>query len=352
MHEILNTYDRKKKTYEAYAKSLEALLGNLLSHNDVRVHSISVRVKEKDSLSGKIDSKDHYSCLEDITDIVGIRIITYYSDEVDLIAKIIENEFYIDKKNSTDKRKTIAHDRFGYLSLHYIISLKNERVLLTEYSRFKDLKAELQIRSILQHTWAEIEHDIGYKSGIGVPNEIKRQFSRLAGLLELGDSEFINIRDKLKQYAFKVEQDVKNNVPGVPLDKVSLQEYMKASKVINEIAITVKDKFNLTLTEGTTYLNFTLENLEYVNIKTITELDNHMIENKKYIIKKCGIVAERVMKKRGGDSIMAMLIFVYLAQRLIVKTGGREAITKYISKFSSMDREASEVIDELMITFE
>ncbi|HHQ4313719.1 TPA: hypothetical protein ACSP7Z_004401, partial [Serratia fonticola] len=61
---------------------------------------------------------------------------------------------------------------------------------------------------------------------------------------------------------------------------------------------------------------------------------------------------ERVMKKRGGDSIMAMLIFVYLAQRLIVKTGGREAITKYISKFSSMDREASEVIDELMITFE
>ena len=65
-----------------------------------------------------------------------------------------------------------------------------ERMVLRENKAFEGLKCEIQIRSVLQHAWAEIEHDLGYKSELTIPKEVRRSFSRLAGLLELGDKEF------------------------------------------------------------------------------------------------------------------------------------------------------------------
>ena len=72
--------------------------------------------------------------------------------------------------------------RIGYASVHYIASLKGSRTSSPEYSRFQNIKFEVQIRSILQHTWAEIEHDLQYKSQESLPRELRRKFARLAGL--------------------------------------------------------------------------------------------------------------------------------------------------------------------------
>jgi hypothetical protein len=61
---------------------------------------------------------------------------------------------------------------------------------LVEYSTHTGVQFEVQIRSTLQHAWAEIEHDRGYKSEVEVARAVRRRFSRLAGLLELADYEF------------------------------------------------------------------------------------------------------------------------------------------------------------------
>ncbi|TMR94372.1 GTP pyrophosphokinase [Nonomuraea basaltis] len=114
-----------------------------------------------------------------------------------------------------DKRKALDPDRFGYLSLHYVASLDTRRAELAEYKRFANNGFEIQIRSILQHAWAEIEHDLGYKSRLGVPSTTRRRFSRLAGLLELADAEFVSIRDELRLYEKRVESDLANQ-PGRP----------------------------------------------------------------------------------------------------------------------------------------
>ena len=65
---------------------------------------------------------------------------------------------------------------------------------MAEYESVKGVWFEIQIRSILEHSWAEIEHEIVYKSGIEYPIEVLRKFAALAGTLEILDGEFLLLR--------------------------------------------------------------------------------------------------------------------------------------------------------------
>jgi len=88
--------------------------------------------------------------------------------------------------------------------VHYLVSLSPQRVTLPEYARYAGLIAEIQARTILQHAWAEIEHDIQYKSVDTIPTGIRRRFMALAGLLEIADREFQAVQDaddQLRQQA-------------------------------------------------------------------------------------------------------------------------------------------------------
>jgi ppGpp synthetase/RelA/SpoT-type nucleotidyltranferase len=195
LDEFERAYNEAAASFSALAPLAADLVGRLLTEEGIRVHSISRRVKDKESVQRKLASKaDRYSNVKSLTDLLGLRIITYFPDEVDVVASVIEREFAIDRENSVDKRAILDPDRFGYLSLHYIASLDSQRASLTEYKRFAGLKFELQIRSILQHAWAEINHSLGYKSEAVLPKELRRRFFRLAGLLELADDQFLELK--------------------------------------------------------------------------------------------------------------------------------------------------------------
>ena len=162
------------------------------------------RTKEENSFRKKLDGKKgKYTSLGDITDIVGIKIITHFHDDVDAVSSLIRREFQIDEINSVDKRYPMvvtesgkAVNQFGYQSLHLVVSLLDARCQLTEYKPFSAYKCEIQIRSILQHAGAEIEHDLGYKPDTTLSAELSRRFASLSALLEMADREFAAIRDK------------------------------------------------------------------------------------------------------------------------------------------------------------
>jgi len=232
---ILDQYDADKSALDKFAAELERLLRTLLQAGGVKFHSVTSRVKERDSLARKIDGiPPKYSQLADITDVVGLRVITYFEDTVDDVAKIVEREFEVDQENSEDKRQVSDPERFGYASLHYVVRLSAGRVRHEEYRRFSGMKAEIQVRSVLQHAWAEIEHDLGYKSKDVVPYDYRRGFARLAGLLELADSEFVRLRDEIRTYEKDVRRQIEEHPAAVAVDKASLIAYARHDPLVKK----------------------------------------------------------------------------------------------------------------------
>jgi putative GTP pyrophosphokinase len=221
---ILADFDKSNGTYLDFSKNVSDLIEKILVASGISVHSVTWRCKERESFARKLSRVDkQYQGIGDVTDLAAMRITTHFSDDVDRVAKIIEGEFEIDRVNSVDKRIALDPDRFGYQSMHYVVGLSGARKALVENQRFSDLKIEIQIRSILQHAWAEIEHDMGYKSASGIPRDVKRRFARVAGLLELADAEFESIRMSLQAYAGAVVAEIQEDPTSVELDLVSLR---------------------------------------------------------------------------------------------------------------------------------
>lgn len=283
---ILENYKVNHKIYSSLEGMTCSLLSTLLSSQSLHIHSISSRTKSLDSLHGKINRiGKSYNSINDITDIVGIRITTYFSDELDKVSQLISSEFTVDESNSIDKRKSLEPDRFGYMSLHLVVSYKEDRIRLPEYISFSGIKFEIQIRSILQHAWAEIEHDIGYKSTIEVPERLKRKFSRLSGLLELADEEFVSIKSAINNYIEVLPEQLSERPNDVTLDINSLKMFITTSPDIIKIEEDMATVFNCPLREpDDLILSQSLTFLAMMDIKTIEELKGEYSRSSKYII--------------------------------------------------------------------
>jgi ppGpp synthetase/RelA/SpoT-type nucleotidyltranferase len=283
---ILSQFDQNAQRYDAFRQYLESLLPQLIKAANISTHKIETRLKNRNSLEEKIGRPDkNYSDLSQITDICGARIITYFAADVDEIASLLEREFSIDRENSIDKRVYEDPDRFGYASLHYVISLTDERSRLTECSAWKGLKAEIQVRTIIQHAWAEIEHDLGFKSPIAVPRPVKRRFSRLAALLETADDEFAGIKLDLRQYAEHVSAELDNPKAELPIDATSIAELLKTDPLITECdtAIAVGSDRPLVPADDNMCSGLAMQ-LHSVGITTVEELRATITEHKAAII--------------------------------------------------------------------
>ena len=214
---ILEEYRQAKPAAEEAAVKVKSTLEKVFKQSGLIVAAIESRVKTEGSLAGKLELKGaKYASLADITDIVGVRVITFYIDDVDKVASAVERLFKVDWENSVDKRKIHEIDSFGYMSLHYICSMDGF-----------PYRFEIQMRTVLQHAWANMNHDTGYKSGVEIPLEYKRSLSRLSGLLELADEQFSEIRADLADYRRRVQGLVASgNLSEVPLDGDSFRSFL------------------------------------------------------------------------------------------------------------------------------
>jgi putative GTP pyrophosphokinase len=219
--------------YADLASVAARILEECLKHHNIKA-SVQFRAKDPASLGHKsaIPSEadpnrpKYAEPLKQITDLAGVRVITQVLGMLPEINGIIHQEFAV-LEQSDKSLQLIEEEKFGYQSIHYLVKVGAARARLAEYRRFSGAIVELQVRTILQHAWAEIEHDIQYKSSTAYPEEIRRRFMALAGMLEIADREFQAIQGADKQIIDASREKVaRGELSGVEITPLSLKQFL------------------------------------------------------------------------------------------------------------------------------
>lgn len=259
--ERINKYSGERFLYEEYAEQILGILKALIQQQypDLKIASYSKRTKDIESLKKKL-RKDKYNENSEITDLAGVRIITYSKKDISLIAKIIKENFDVDFPNSVNKTLTLGNDKMGYRGDHYVVLFDDNRIRMPENKRFKGLKCEIQVTSLIAHTWSEITHEKGYKFEGELPRELERRKNLLAGMLELADLEMDAYVESYDEYVYNVEQEIEKGCLKYPLNSMSLERYM-AWKFPNISPQIFRD------------MDLILKELKLFGLNTVKELD-------------------------------------------------------------------------------
>ena len=270
IEEVVEKYKNDIEIYENVEIILRHYINDLLNKAveekklDKNSFEIKSRTKAIDSFKGKISRDDkklkYKEPLKEITDLVGLKImLTSLKDEnvvYELLNLALDNN--IDRENSVNKVEELKQSRkFGYLGRHLVVYYDEKMLKVAEHkvnpdihpSNFKGLRAEIQIKTLLQHVWAEVEHKARYKAGEELSDEKKRYFDRLAALIEVADdlfkdlveeSEKINEESKQKiqkeqEEAQEAKKDSKDKVQSPAVSSETIALYLA-----NEI---IKNKF-------------------------------------------------------------------------------------------------------------
>lgn len=227
VEERIKQYSKTRILYEEFAEQVLNILKAIVKQEypDIKIASYSKRAKEVESLRKKL-RKDKYNENSEITDLAGIRIITYSKKDIPLIAEIIERSFEVDIENSVDKTRTLGNDKVGYRGDHYVVSFGKDRGRMPENKKFKGLKCEIQVTSLIAHTWSEITHEKGYKFEGELPEDLKRRKNLLAGMLELADLEMDAYVESFDSYVYKIEQEIERGCLKYQINSMSLERFM------------------------------------------------------------------------------------------------------------------------------
>lgn len=237
VEENIKKYRSIQPVYQNYVIELSDLLITLLKQAGIAYHVVERRAKTVESFADKISSpgKKYKNPIAEITDLAGIRIVLLYLNDIDQVINLIRKNFDIDEANSVNKVEIIPPDQFGYQSVHLIVTLDKKRSLLPEWSSFAGLKAEIQVRTVLQHAWAAISHKLQYKNKTEIPRQLKRRLYRLSGLLELADEEFLGLRNQQEELRGKIATAIDKHDLEVEINRLSLREYLESSQTVKKL---------------------------------------------------------------------------------------------------------------------
>jgi putative GTP pyrophosphokinase len=231
-------YKEKRQGYEDFTHSVRRVLEQLIKDASIDLVAIEYRTKNLESFKEKVDRPEKaqkYQSCKDITDLSGVRVVAFMREEHDKICQIIEKNFVVDPKNSANKEDLLAPDEFGYRSTHFVVSYNGDRLKLPEFTRFAEMKAEVQVRTLLQHAWAAIDWKLRYKTDIGVPNNIRRRLYRISALLESADDDFSRVSRLVQELREDYKKQLEVGDLKMEVNQESLELFLKSSKVVQQL---------------------------------------------------------------------------------------------------------------------
>jgi putative GTP pyrophosphokinase len=194
LEEILKKHDR-------LAPAVHSLLENMLEKEKIEYLSITHRVKSVEGAIEKIQRKSYGDPKRQLTDLSGIRVITYLAD--------------------------LGHDRIGYRSTHFVCTLGEKRDVLPEWESLGNQPFEIQVRTVLQHSWAELAHDRSFKFGAALPTKIQRKLNLYSGMLEIVDSAFDQISREIDEYSATLDKINAVQIKETEIDSISVTKFVR-----------------------------------------------------------------------------------------------------------------------------
>ncbi len=198
-----NFYEHNRKHFINAKNTYVRIISSLIKqHNVGEVTKIEGRIKDKEECIKKFHRKyinrleaddQSYEIKDFISDLIGIRIVCLYKDQIPILSAVLQQHFKI--LDVTDKISTVesTEDSFGYKGLHMDMALNDDMAGLPKYLQYADDHFEVQVRSLIQDSWSVLDHKIKYKKSI--PLDLKRRVNILSALFELADREFQEIRN-------------------------------------------------------------------------------------------------------------------------------------------------------------
>jgi len=328
---VLAEFESKKEVFASFCEKTTDLVEELLKDAKIQYQSVQARIKTRDKLRDKyLDSEKNYRQLNDITDQVALRIITYYEDEVDRAAEIIKREFDVDAEKSIDKRE-MEPDKFGYYALNYICKYSKVRLFHVEYKKFADICCEIQITSILRHAWAEIEHP-WYDLKGAFPDDIKRRFARMAALLEIAESEFLSLRKIQSDYQRSVSVQVEANIPDIPVNAVSLRTFIEQEPLVAEIDNLIAINYGMSVSAevSDSWLEVRAVSVKGVGLTKLQEVRDALKKHKAAIPQFAGQCKKELWRPSTKDSQLSKGVCIFQLGLMLVSLRGLEATVEFL----------------------
>jgi len=251
-------FRKRHEKYSLYAEVLQRVLKEAAG-TYAPLAIVQTRPKSIASFAEKCQRKKakYREPVNQLTDLCGGRVIVHTAEEVKAMSEFIERHFRVDEENSVDVSQRLKPAEFGYRSVHYIVSFKpgvfptrevNVRIppVLLDDKAFPNRRAEVQVRTILEHAWADIAHDRAYKSAFRVPARLEREFAGAAAMLEGADKTFSRILEGLKVYAssygaYMTEEQMRDEIRLLEIVQESDPDNVELAGRIGRLAITLGD---------------------------------------------------------------------------------------------------------------
>ncbi len=216
MADLNETLRNEYVTNEALAKDFAVAIADQIQHlldeEGLRLGvPVQTRVKSWSSIAKKLERKamslEH---IKDLSDLVGVRLIFLFSRDVEKTCHLVSKSFKLIEQENTMGR--LREDQFGYQSLHLTVQTPSAWLRIPSLKRFAGWRAEVQIRTLAQHIWADASHRLQYKNETGVPLPVLRSIYRLSALLEIADLELERVLGTREVY-LQQEDDLPADEP-------------------------------------------------------------------------------------------------------------------------------------------
>lgn len=311
---ILNEYDKRKSHYQSVGNEIRSLLEKALKKSNLKYLPILERLKDRKSLERKIHGKE-YQKLSDLTDIYGIRVVVFQNKDIDKVTEIIKDNFNFDEKNSGDKRLKTPSE-FGYNSVHSIVSLFPNKDKIVD----SEIKVEIQVRTVLQHAWAEFSHELGYKNPNNVPSEFLRSINRISALLELGDTEFERLRNESKKYVRKIGKDIKEGIM-VEINQPTLKLFLSNNEYLIRVVSGLKKDYNIRFVETDANYTEIIDRLELLGVMDLNYLNEFLETNSIHFFKFVKLFFEKRTKISKVSTLASNSPLFYLCHFIAASKG-------------------------------